>query len=69
MVLIGIAQQKASVWRSWPQKGQENKAHSHMDWGERWPLRIISISTFGIPNGVQLFGRQTRRRHFQSGCG
>jgi len=33
VVLIGIAQEKASVWRSWPQKGQENKAHPHMDWG------------------------------------
>ena len=32
VVLIGIAQEKASVWRSWPQKGQENKAHPHMDW-------------------------------------
>jgi hypothetical protein len=33
VVLIGIAQEKASVWRSWPRKGQENKPHPHMDWG------------------------------------
>jgi hypothetical protein len=33
VALIGIAQEKASVWRSWPQKGQQNKAHPHMDWG------------------------------------
>ena len=39
VVLIGIAQEKASVWRSWPQKGQENKAHPHMDW-DREPAYI-----------------------------
>src|SRR6058998_1363305 len=31
VVLIGIAQEKASVWRSWPRKGHENKPHPHMD--------------------------------------
>ena len=39
VVLIGIAQEKASVWRSWPQRGQENKAHPHMDW-DREPAYI-----------------------------
>jgi hypothetical protein len=33
VVLIGIAQEKASVWRSWPRKGQEEARHPHMDWG------------------------------------
>ena len=33
VVLIGIAQEKASVWRSWPSKGQEKARHPHMDWG------------------------------------
>jgi hypothetical protein len=33
VVLIGIAQEKASVWRSWPQKGQEKAAHPPMEWG------------------------------------
>ena len=33
VVLIGIAQEKASVWRSWPRKGQEKARHPHMDWG------------------------------------
>jgi hypothetical protein len=33
VVLIGIAQEKASVRRSWPRKGQEKTAHPHMDWG------------------------------------
>ncbi len=32
VVLIGIGQEKASVWRSKPRKGQENRAHPHMDW-------------------------------------
>jgi hypothetical protein len=35
VVLIGIAQEKASVWRSWPRKGQEKAAHPHMDWGRQ----------------------------------
>lgn len=33
VVLIGIAQEKASVWRSWKAKGHEKKAHPHMEWG------------------------------------
>jgi hypothetical protein len=32
VVLIGIGQEKASVWRSKPRKGQEKRAHPHMDW-------------------------------------
>ena len=32
VVLIGIGQEKASVWRSKPQKGQEHRAHPHMEW-------------------------------------
>ena len=35
VVLIGIAQEKASVWRSWKQKGHEKKAHPHMEWGRQ----------------------------------
>ena len=33
VVLIGTAQEKSSVWRSWPRKGQEKARHPHMDWG------------------------------------
>jgi hypothetical protein len=41
---IGTAQEKASVWRSWPRKGQE-KAPIHTWTGAgRWPLSITSIS-------------------------
>ena len=35
VVLIGIAQEKASVWRSWPTKGQEKRPHPHMEWGRQ----------------------------------
>jgi len=36
VVLIGIAQEKASVWKSWPRNGQEKARHLHMDWGREW---------------------------------
>src|SRR5207244_5625948 len=39
VVMIGIAQEKASVWRSWPRKGQEKARHPHMDW-DREPAYI-----------------------------
>ncbi len=35
VVLIGIAQEKASVWRSWPAKGHEKAKHPHMEWGRQ----------------------------------
>lgn len=35
VVLIGIAQEKASVWRSWKAKGQEKARHPHMEWGRQ----------------------------------
>jgi hypothetical protein len=35
VVLLGIAQEKASVWRSWKAKGQERARHPHMEWGRQ----------------------------------
>ncbi len=35
VVLIGMAQEKASAWRSWPAKGQERAPHPHMEWGRQ----------------------------------
>ena len=35
VVLIGIAQEKASTWRSWKKKGQEQARHPHMEWGRQ----------------------------------
>jgi hypothetical protein len=40
VVLIGMAQEKASVWRSWPRKGQEKARHPHMDWGREMAFII-----------------------------
>jgi hypothetical protein len=38
VVLIGIAQEKASVWRSWKAKGQEKARHPHMEWGRQMAM-------------------------------
>lgn len=35
VALVGVAQEKASVWRSWKAKGQEHAAHPHMEWGRQ----------------------------------
>lgn len=35
VVLIGVAQEKACVWRSWKAKGQEHAPHPHMEWGRQ----------------------------------
>jgi hypothetical protein len=35
VVLIGVAQEKASAWRSWKAKGQEKAAHPHMEWSRQ----------------------------------
>jgi hypothetical protein len=35
VALVGIAQEKALVWRSWKAKGQEHVPHPHMEWGRR----------------------------------
>lgn len=35
VVLVGIAQEKASAWRSWVAKGQKGMPHPHMEWGRQ----------------------------------
>jgi len=35
VAMIGIAQEKASVWKSWKARGQEHSAHPHMEWGRQ----------------------------------
>jgi hypothetical protein len=42
VVLIGVAQEKASAWRSWKAKGQEKAAHPHMEWGRQ----MVSVNHF-----------------------
>lgn len=38
VVMLGIAQEKASVWRSWKAKGQEKAPHPHMEWGRQMAM-------------------------------
>jgi hypothetical protein len=35
VVLVGIGQEKAPVWRSWKAEGQEHRRHPHMEWGRQ----------------------------------
>jgi hypothetical protein len=35
VVLIGTAQEKTPMWRSWKAKGHEHAAHPHMEWGRQ----------------------------------
>ena len=35
VVLLGIAQEKASAWCSWVAKGQRDLPHPHMEWGRQ----------------------------------
>jgi hypothetical protein len=35
VVVVGIAQEKTPVWRSWKAKGQEQLVHPHMEWGRQ----------------------------------
>jgi len=55
VVLIGIAQEKTPVWRSWKAKGQEHLPHPHMEWGRhdgvRQPLLLLP-SCFAVLLGV-----------------
>jgi hypothetical protein len=48
VVLIGIAQKKATVWRSWPAKGQEKARHPHMEWGR--PMAFVNHFYFYLWN-------------------
>ena len=55
VVLIGIAQEKASVWRSWKGKGQETAAHPHMEWGRE--MAYIKHFYFYLWDAEWGFGR------------
>lgn len=67
VVLVGIAQEKAWVWRSWPAKGQEKRAHPHMDWGRQ--MAFINHFYFYLwdPEWGRRSSRPTRTRRGQSG--
>src|SRR6516164_1525129 len=72
VVLIGIAQEKTPVWRSWPRKGQEKSRHPHMDWARE--STFINHFYFYLwdaemRSGVARFGRPTPTHLFPSGFG
>ena len=70
VVMIGIAQEKASAWRSWTRKGPGESPRIRTWTGaERWPLSITSISISGIRNGARRSGRPMPMRPFRYGCG
>lgn len=51
MVLIGIAQEKTPVWRSWKAKGQEHSAHPHMEWGRQ--MAFVNHFFLSVGSGVR----------------
>jgi len=57
-VLIGIAQEKAPVWRPWKAKGQQHAAHPHMEWGRQMAFVNLFLPV-GSRMGVVRFGRPT----------
>lgn len=52
VVLIGIAQEKAPVWRSWKAKGQEHLPHPHMEWGRQMAFVNHFYFSSGSPCGT-----------------
>ena len=52
VVLIGIAQEKAPMWRSWKGKGQEHAAHPHMEWGRQ--MGFVNHFYFYLSAGSRL---------------
>jgi hypothetical protein len=60
VVLIGVAQEKASAWRSWKAKGQEKASNPHMEWGNLpKPVRHRMAGAEPGPRG--LHGEEPRR--------
>ena len=72
VVLIDIAQEKASCWRSWPRKGQQKgRRHLIRTWigADRRLTSITSIFISGMRNGVEPSGRPTPMPPFPFGFG
>jgi hypothetical protein len=62
VVLIGIAQEKASVWRSWPRKGQEKARHPHMDWAREMAfIKSLLFLSLGCGVGRRVLENQCLR--------
>jgi len=69
VVLIGIAQEKASVWRSWKSKGQEKAAHPHMEWGRQMAYINHFYFYLWTRTGAQRSGRLTHMPPIRFGSG
>jgi hypothetical protein len=69
VVLIGIAQEKASIWRSWPRKGTEKKSHPHMDWGRQMAYIHHFYFYLWDSEWVECSGRPTPMPLFRFGFG
>jgi hypothetical protein len=69
VVLIGIAQEKTPVWRSWPRKGQEKSRHPHMEWARQSAFINHFYFYLWDRSGVAHSGRPTPTHLFPSGFG
>ena len=69
VVLIGVAQEKASIWKLWPRKGA-GEARPHMDswiWGPRDDLHQSSIFSLWDAEWGETFWKTMRLRPGPSG--
>ena len=69
VVMIGMAQEKASVWRSRPRKGQEKACLPTWTGPGDGLYQSLLFFIFGIRNGVRHSGRPMPMPRFPSGCG
>jgi hypothetical protein len=69
VVLIGIAQEKAFVWRSWKSRARRRPLIRTWNGADRWPISITSISTSGTRTGARGSGRLTPMPPIRFGSG
>ncbi len=68
VVLLGIAQEKASVWRSWKAKDQEKARHPHMEWGRQVAMVNHFYWYIWIRSGAERSSRPTPTPLSLAGC-
>lgn len=69
VVLVGIAQEKASAWTSWKAKGHEHAAHPHMEWARQ--MRFVNHFYFYLwdPDWGPAFWKTNAYAPYRCGCG
>jgi len=67
VVLIGIAQEKASAWRSWKKKGQEKARHPHMEWGRQ--MVFVNHFYFYCATRSRVVNREEVSKPLRPSCG